>query len=537
MNFKGTFLRDSRTGLASMEGMLIENLRRGKISADAISVLAAECKQKQAGGAAGGMHGQAPKALVDAVGQVQQSIIQARRLDAEAGKILQAIKPNLALLAGPVDNIRAALPAAGSSSAMSPEHAAAAARLEELLGKVKLLRTHRTRAIEEFRRSVEQNDITASLIGAADASAMIQAEMAKHNIPVEKIRANFASQGKLLPAIVEANARCSTIRQAATGRKGKQEAFVSKLLESYASYEELGRKTQMGSAFYLGIDKTITELKQSLTAVKAASMPPQRPVPTPGGTAQGQLQQPMNGMGMVAGGQQYGLRGGAGGPEATARQQQQQQQGARQSISPLDAAIADFQAKVAQMRGQDVSGRSGFDREWQILEQQDRQNFNPANIRVSQQFRHKNRYNDILPYDRDRIKMQTLDPGAPDNYINASLLKCLLPGSPDFIACQGPLPTTGGDFWKMVKQQRVRIIVMVTNCNEGGKIKCDQYWPNEDGRTKSFPKCALGNALDVTKTGEQVMDGWVERHFTIVEHHPDNTRSSRHIQQFHFVAW
>ena len=101
----------------------------------------------------------------------------------------------------------------------------------------------------------------------------------------------------------------------------------------------------------------------------------------------------------------------------------------------------------------------------------------------------------------------------------------------------GPLPTTGGDFWKMVKQQRVRIIVMVTNCVEGGKVKCDQYWPNEDGRTKSFPQCPLGNALDITKTGEQVMDGWIERHFTIVEHHPDNTRSTRHIQQFHFIAW
>ena len=418
---KGTFLRDAQSGLSAMEGMLIENLRRGKISADAIGALAAECKLKQA---AGGQQGQAPKALADAVGQVQQSIMQACRLDQEAGKILQAIKPNLALLAGPVDNIRAALPAAGSSSAISPEHAAAAARLEELLGKVKLLRTHRTRAIEEFRRSVEQSDITASLIGSTDAPGRIQAEMAKHNVPVEKIRNNFASQGKLLPAIVEANARCSTIRQAATGRKGKQEAFVSKLLESYASYEELTRKTQMGSAFYIGIDKTMGELKQSLAA---ASMPPKRPVPTPGGP----VQQPMNGVGMVAGGQQYGLKGGAGGPDANGAA------GAKQSISPLDSAIANFQGKVAQMGGQDARGASGFDREWQMLEQQDRQRFNAANIRVSQQFRHKNRYNDILPYDRDRIKMQTLDPRAPDNYINASLLKCLLPGSPDFIACQG----------------------------------------------------------------------------------------------------
>ena len=514
---KGTFLRDARRGMSATEAMLIENLRRGKIAGDAISALAAECKQKQAAG----RPGHALTALMAAIVQVQGSVMQACRLDQEAGKILHAIKPNLALLAGPVDDVRAALPAAGSSSAMSPEHAAAAARLEELLGKVKLLRTHRTRAIEEFRRSIEHSDITASLIGSTDASSMIQAEMAKHNVPVGKIRQNFASQNKLLPAIVEANARCSTVRQAATGKKGKQEAFVSKLLDSYTSYEELARKAQMGSAFYVGIDKTVGELRESFTA---ASLPPKRPVPVPGG----QVQQPMNGMGMVAGGQQYGLKGGAGGPAVG---------GAGQSISPLDAAIATFESRVAQMRGLDGSGRSGFDQEWRMLEQQDRQNFKPADIRVSQQFRHKNRYNDILPYDRDRIKMHTFDPRAPDNYINASLLKCLLPGSPDFIACQGPLPTTGGDFWKMVKQQRVRVIVMVTNCVEGGKVKCDQYWPGEDGRTNSFPKCSLGNAVDITKTGEQAMDGWIERHFTIVEHHPDNTRSTRHIQQFHFTAW
>jgi hypothetical protein len=46
---------------------------------------------------------------------------------------------------------------------------------------------------------------------------MIKAEMAKHEESGAKVRANFASQGKLLPAIVAANAKCSSIRQAATG--------------------------------------------------------------------------------------------------------------------------------------------------------------------------------------------------------------------------------------------------------------------------------------------------------------------------------
>ena len=35
-------------------------------------------------------------------------------------------------------------------------------------------------------------------------------------------------------------------------------------------------------------------------------------------------------------------------------------------------------------------------------------------------------------------RLQTLSEGA-DDYINASMLKALLPGSPDYIACQGPV--------------------------------------------------------------------------------------------------
>jgi protein tyrosine phosphatase len=169
---------------------------------------------------------------------------------------------------------------------------------------------------------------------------------------------------------------------------------------------------------------------------------------------------------------------------------------------------------VKNLHVRDGHGRTGFDQQWQQLEQHDQQYFNPANIRVSQQNKEKNRYKDILPYDLDRVKMHTAGGGGGggDDYINASHLRKLLPGSPDFIAAQGPLPNTIGDFWKMVKQQKVRVIVMVTNCNEGGKLKCEKYWPDTDGQSVSFPGTAQGNPVDVTKTGEQAMDGWVERH-------------------------
>ncbi|XP_058272942.1 receptor-type tyrosine-protein phosphatase beta isoform X2 [Hemibagrus wyckioides] len=80
----------------------------------------------------------------------------------------------------------------------------------------------------------------------------------------------------------------------------------------------------------------------------------------------------------------------------------------------------------------------------------------------------KNRYNNILPYDSTRVKLSCLEDDLCSDYINASFM----PGNNfrrEYIATQGPLPGTKDDFWRMVWEQNVHNVVMVTQCAEKGR--------------------------------------------------------------------
>uniref|UniRef100_A0A8C5H5V5 protein-tyrosine-phosphatase n=1 Tax=Gouania willdenowi TaxID=441366 RepID=A0A8C5H5V5_GOUWI len=92
--------------------------------------------------------------------------------------------------------------------------------------------------------------------------------------------------------------------------------------------------------------------------------------------------------------------------------------------------------------------------------------------------REKNRYPFILPYDHCRVRLSVQNSFPNTDYINASFV----PGGEserDFICTQGPLASTTADFWRMVWEQNVRIIVMVTALRTKDMILCDKYWPLE----------------------------------------------------------
>ncbi|ORY14781.1 hypothetical protein BCR34DRAFT_478860 [Clohesyomyces aquaticus] len=100
----------------------------------------------------------------------------------------------------------------------------------------------------------------------------------------------------------------------------------------------------------------------------------------------------------------------------------------------------------------------------------------------------KNRYNSIWPYEHSRVKLQGVADGGCD-YVNANHIQAAR-SNKRYIATQGPLPTTFNDFWNVVWQQDVRVIVMLTAESEGGQVKAHNYWTS--GRYGALQLNVLG---------------------------------------------
>ena len=109
----------------------------------------------------------------------------------------------------------------------------------------------------------------------------------------------------------------------------------------------------------------------------------------------------------------------------------------------------------------------------------------------------KNRYSDILPYEHTRVKLlarQIPKPGSDivDQYINANYVDSPLAfGDKKIIATQGPTKETVFDFWRMVTQERVGLIVTTCNLVEGTRTKCEQFWPYQSEGFYGTPETGI----------------------------------------------
>ncbi|CAG9091930.1 unnamed protein product [Plutella xylostella] len=96
-----------------------------------------------------------------------------------------------------------------------------------------------------------------------------------------------------------------------------------------------------------------------------------------------------------------------------------------------------------------------------------------------------------------------------------------------YIATQGCLPSTVHQFWSMIWQEDVRIIIMTTKEIERGKVKCERYWP-ELGKSETIKN------LTVSNEEESSTQDYTLRRFKVMK---EGSVEGRSILHFHFTAW
>ncbi|KAF2349383.1 PTP type protein phosphatase [Trinorchestia longiramus] len=139
----------------------------------------------------------------------------------------------------------------------------------------------------------------------------------------------------------------------------------------------------------------------------------------------------------------------------------------------------------------------------------------------------KNRYTDVLCLDHSRVILNDPSEEKHNDYINANFVDGYKQKNA-FISTQGPLPHTSPDFWRMVWEQRVVVVVMTTRVVERGRTKCGQYWPETVGNTMRFPACSVTN-VDVQHDSD-----FITSTLRLTDH---KSGESRLISQFQFSSW
>uniref|UniRef100_A0A8C6HAC7 Receptor-type tyrosine-protein phosphatase F n=1 Tax=Mus spicilegus TaxID=10103 RepID=A0A8C6HAC7_MUSSI len=137
----------------------------------------------------------------------------------------------------------------------------------------------------------------------------------------------------------------------------------------------------------------------------------------------------------------------------------------------------------------------------------------------------KNRYANVIAYDHSRVLLTSIDGVPGSDYINANYIDGYRKQNA-YIATQGPLPETMGDFWRMVWEQRTATVVMMTRLEEKSRVKCDQYWPVRGTETYGLIQVTLVDTVELAT--------YTMRTFAL---HKSGSSEKRELRQFQFMAW
>uniref|UniRef100_A0A673STB7 Tyrosine-protein phosphatase non-receptor type 12 n=1 Tax=Suricata suricatta TaxID=37032 RepID=A0A673STB7_SURSU len=139
-----------------------------------------------------------------------------------------------------------------------------------------------------------------------------------------------------------------------------------------------------------------------------------------------------------------------------------------------------FIQRVQAMKSPDHNGEDNFARDFMRLRRLSTkyrtEKIYPTATGEKEENVKKNRYKDILPFDHSRVKLTLKTPSQDSDYINANFIKGVY-GPKAYVATQGPLANTVIDFWRMIWEYNVVIIVMACREFEMGRKKCERYWP------------------------------------------------------------
>ena len=139
----------------------------------------------------------------------------------------------------------------------------------------------------------------------------------------------------------------------------------------------------------------------------------------------------------------------------------------------------------------------------------------------------KNRYRNVLPYNHNRVRLTSLPAVPYSDYINASYVHGYFSDSV-YICCQGPTETTLLDFWRMIWEQHVSVIAMLTRLREGGVEKVKQYWPDTVGQVLVF------GDLEVQMEREKDSRDYILRTFRVRHKFSGIGREVYHLQ---YLSW
>ena len=173
-----------------------------------------------------------------------------------------------------------------------------------------------------------------------------------------------------------------------------------------------------------------------------------------------------------------------------------------------------------------------------------------------------NRYQNIIPYDYNRIKLR--NPTGSRDYVNGSYITGAETEAKssssrkanaekmdwskfsniNFLSTQAPLPNTREHHWQAIYENDIDMVVMLTKLKEQSgthgnpdQIKCAEYWPSmsEKGGEQQNMKCG---PFEITLLEEcKIRHGAIKRLLYLIDSRSRNPQDEKVVTHLQFVGW